>query len=97
MSFRPLTFLLCLQHQNSGHFGTYLVVQWLALHTFTEGDTHSIPSQGTKILQAVWCNKTKQIKNKQKNPDHLSSFTDIAKKDVFFPIQIFINIKIMCD
>ena len=62
------------------------MIQWIAFHTSTEGGTRSIPGQGTKILQAVQCNKAKQIKKKQKNPDHLAS--DVAKKKremVFFP------------
>ena len=33
--------------------GTYLVVQWLRLHTFTASSTGSIPGWGTKIPHAM--------------------------------------------
>ena len=34
-------------------YGTSLLVQWLGLWASTEGVVGSIPSQGTKILQAA--------------------------------------------
>ena len=43
--------------------GNSLTVQWLGLCTFSAEGPGSIPSQGTKILQAVWCGqKTKKEK-----------------------------------
>ena len=40
------------------------MVQWLGPGVFTVMVPHSIPGQGTKILQAVWFS---QIKNKNRN------------------------------
>ena len=34
--------------------------QWLGHHTSTTGGTSLIPGQGTKILQATWCDQTKK-------------------------------------
>ena len=45
---------------------TSLAVQWLGLHTSTEGDTGSIPGRGTKIPHATWCGQ----KTKKKFPSH---------------------------
>ena len=39
------------------HFRNSLVVQWLALCTFTAEGLGSIPGQGTKILQAMLCSQ----------------------------------------
>ena len=44
--------------------GISLVVQWLGLWAPTAGGTGSIPGQGTKILQDMWCGKKQ---NKQAN------------------------------
>ena len=41
---------------------TPLVVSWLRLHTFSAENSGSIPSRGTKILQASWCGKKKKKK-----------------------------------
>ena len=40
--------------------GDPLVVQWLGFCTFTAEGTGSIPSQGTKILQAMQCGGKKK-------------------------------------
>ena len=56
--------------QNLRYFGNSLAVQWSGLGTFTAEGLGSIPGQGTKIPQAMWCgqNKTKQKqKAKQTN------------------------------
>jgi hypothetical protein len=45
--------------------GNSLAVQWLELQTSTEESTGSIPSWGTKILHATWCNQTKKFINKK--------------------------------
>ena len=37
--------------------GNSLMVQWLGLCVFTAEDTSSIPSRGSKILQAMWQGK----------------------------------------
>ena len=45
------------------NWGNSLVVKWLGLRAFTAKGQGSIPGQGTKIPQAVWCSqKTKQNK-----------------------------------
>ena len=44
--------------------GNSLVVQWLGLCASTAGGASSIPGQGTKILQTVWCGQKKEIKLK---------------------------------
>jgi len=41
-----------------------LAVQWLRLHTSTEGSTGSCPGQGTKILQAMQHSPKKNQKTK---------------------------------
>ena len=39
------------------------MVPWLGFCTFTtEGPGFSIPGQGTKILQAMWCGQKLKIK-----------------------------------
>ena len=45
--------------------GTYLVVQQFRLSTSNAGGTGSIPSQGTKILHAIWSSKRKRKKKKK--------------------------------
>ena len=45
---------------------TSLAVQWLRLRTFTVGGHGFIPSQGTKILHALWCGKKKKILERTK-------------------------------
>ena len=52
--------------KKSGH-GTYMVVQWLRLHTPNAGDPGSIPNQGTRshMLQLKILNATKTLSNKQ--------------------------------
>ena len=40
------------------------MIQWLGLCAFTAEGAGSIPGQGTKILQAVWCGKKKKEKKK---------------------------------
>ena len=47
-----------------------LADQWLELGTFTVEGGGSIPSLGTKILQATWC------RQKKKNNYSYSHFTD---------------------
>ena len=37
-----------------------LVVQWLGLGTLAAKALGSIPGQGTKILQAMWCSQKKK-------------------------------------
>ena len=44
----------------------FLVVQWLGLCAFTAEGMGSIPGQGTKILQAVWCDQKEKEHDKQK-------------------------------
>ena len=44
----------------------FLEVKWLGLSTFTAQGVCSIPGQGTKILQAVWCGQKKKKKKKVK-------------------------------
>ena len=45
--------------------GNSLAVQWLELRASTAGGSGSIPSQGTKVLQAVRCG---QLKKKNVDP-----------------------------
>ena len=48
--------------------GNSLAVQWLGLPAFTAEGLGSVPSQGTKILQATWhSQKQKQKQNKRHN------------------------------
>ena len=42
------------------HSGNSLVVQWLGLRALTAEGLVSIPAQGTKIPQAVWCGQKKR-------------------------------------
>ena len=50
-------------YQKNKISGNSLVVKWLGLRAFTAKGQGSIPGQGTKIPQAVWCSqKTKQNK-----------------------------------
>ena len=46
--------------------GTSLVVQWLRFCTSTAGVVGSIPGWETKVPQATWQDKNKQIDKKQK-------------------------------
>ena len=39
-----------------------LAVQWLGLHTFTARGSDLIPSQGTKLMQAMWYGQIKKKK-----------------------------------
>ena len=41
----------------SNPLGTSLVVQWLRICTSTSGSLGSIPSWGTKIQYAAWCDQ----------------------------------------
>ena len=41
-------------------FGNFLAVQWLGLCAFIAEDLGSIPSRGTKILQAAWRGQKKK-------------------------------------
>ena len=43
----------------------FLEVKWLALRTFSAQGVGSIPGQGTKILQAVWCGQKKKKRVKR--------------------------------
>ena len=55
------------QNKNISLSWDLLAVQWLRIHASTAGDIGSIPSQGTKILYAAWCDqKIKIIKNHKK-------------------------------
>ena len=47
--------------------GTSSVVQWLRLHSPNAGGLGSIPSQGTKVLHAVW---PKERERKALPPKH---------------------------
>ena len=38
-----------------------MAVQWLKLHTFTEGDAGLIPSGGVKIPHVMWHGQRKKI------------------------------------
>ena len=42
--------------------GISLEVQWLRLRASTEGDTGSVPGQGTKILHAAQCGQNEPLK-----------------------------------
>ena len=54
---------MCTRLIMNGALGNSLAVQWLELCTFTAKGLSSIPGQGTKILQAVWCSfKKKGVK-----------------------------------
>ena len=44
--------------------GNSLVVQWLGLSAFTAKGVGLIPGQGTKIPQAAWRGRNKQINKK---------------------------------
>ena len=44
-----------------------MVVQWLRLGAFTAMGPGSIPGQGTKIAQAVWCSQKKKKKRLSQN------------------------------
>ena len=44
-----------------GALRTFLVVQWLGLHSSAAGDPGLLSGQETKILQAVRCSKKKSI------------------------------------
>ena len=46
--------------------GNSLMVQWLGLLDSTEGDTGSIPGQGTKIPHATQCGQKRKFKKKRK-------------------------------
>ena len=46
--------------KNLGSLGNSLAVQWLGFYASTAGDPGSIPSWGTKILQAMQCQGGKQ-------------------------------------
>ena len=46
--------------------GNSLALQRLELGTLTAGVPGSISSQGTNILQAVWCGQKQRNKNKQR-------------------------------
>ena len=57
--------------------GLFLAIQWLRLGASTVSGSHSVPGQGIKIPQAVWCSQkkknernkpTKKQTNKQKTP-----------------------------
>ena len=39
--------------------GNSLAAQWLGFHTFTAKGVGSVPGQGTKIPQAMWCGQKK--------------------------------------
>ena len=41
--------------------GTFLVVQWLRLHTSSAAGVGLIPGWGTKILHASWCHQKLKI------------------------------------
>ena len=47
-------------------YGNSLAVQWLGLHASTAKGTGSIPGQGTKIPQAVWCSQKTERKKENK-------------------------------
>ena len=42
-------------------FGAFLAIQWLGLCAFTAEDLGSVPSRGTKILQAAWRDQKKRV------------------------------------
>ena len=42
------------------------MAQWLVLHVSTAGGLSSIPGQGAKIPQALWCGKKKKKKKERK-------------------------------
>ena len=42
-------------------FRDFLAVQWLGLCAFTAEDLGSVPSRGTKILQAAWRDQKKRV------------------------------------
>ena len=46
--------------QKKSTSGNFLAVQWLGLCTFTAEDLGSVPSRGTKILQAAWRGQKKK-------------------------------------
>ena len=57
-----------LEAKNQQDLGNSLAVQWLGFCTYIAEGPGSIPGQGTKVLQTVWCsqkNKTKKNKTKQ--------------------------------
>ena len=75
--------------------GNSLVVQWLGLSSFTAEDPGSIPGQGTKIPQAMWCGK-KPNQNKTKKTLVLKKLTWLMVKIMFmFSIQNHTSIWIM--
>ena len=53
--------------------GNSLVVQWLGLCALTAEGPVSIPGQGTKILQAVWCSQKKKERKKKKEKENMFS------------------------
>ena len=61
--------------------GTSLAVQWLGLSTSTAQGAGSIPGQGTKIPQAVWCG---QIKKKKVRPLKLDSLGGILDPTTYY-------------
>ena len=54
------------EHSETVTAGTSLAVQWLGLHTSTEGGTVSIPGLGAKIPHATWRSQKKKKKEKKK-------------------------------
>ena len=59
--------------------GTSLAVQWLELHASTAGGIGSIPSWGTKILQAARHSQKKKPKEKKKRLTDCSSLKEIKE------------------
>ena len=62
------------------HKGTFLVVQWLRLHSSNAGGTGSIPGWGTKMPHAVWHHRRnflKKNKNLKISPMTIQHRTDL--------------------